>query len=66
MAGEGGTVDDRTIAEVAVSMRSLLGAINSGQLTCSPASRHRMEGIVVALEAMAARPRTIVDVQRPE
>lgn len=54
MRGEGGSVDDKTIAEVAVSMRSLLTAIVEGRLTCPPASRHRVEGMVVALEAMAA------------
>lgn len=37
MSGEGGSVDDKTIAEVAVSMRSLLNAVTSGQLTCQPA-----------------------------
>ncbi len=60
MSGEGGSVDDKTVAEVAVSMRSLLSAVTSGQLTCPPASRHRLEGIVVALEAMSARPQTMV------
>jgi hypothetical protein len=49
--GEGGSVDDKTVAEVAVSMRCLLAAINAGQLTCPPASRHRLEGAVVTLEA---------------
>ncbi|MGH3692560.1 MAG: hypothetical protein ACRDRX_00895 [Pseudonocardiaceae bacterium] len=41
MAGEGGSVDDRTVAEVAVLLRSLLAAITSGQLRCPPSSRHR-------------------------
>ena len=36
-------MDDRTVAEVAISMRRLLGAINAGELTCPPASRHRLE-----------------------
>jgi hypothetical protein len=64
--GECCGVDDRTIAEMAVSMRLLLTAITAGELTCPPASRHRLEGMVVALEAMSARPRTCVAGQSPE
>lgn len=66
MSGEGGSVDDRTVAEVAVSMRRLLGAVTAGELTCPLASRHRLEGIVVALEAMSSRPQTNVSRQAPE
>jgi hypothetical protein len=66
MSGVGGSVDDKTIAEVAASMRTLLNAVTSGQLTCPPASKHRLEGIVVALEAMSARPQTIGFRQPPE
>lgn len=58
MNGEGGGVDDVTVAEVATSMRRLLAAINAGELTCPPASRHRLEGAVVALEALSTRPQT--------
>lgn len=53
MSGVGGSVDDRTVAEVAVSMRALLVAIGDGRLTCPPSSRHRLEGAVVALERFA-------------
>lgn len=53
MSGEGGSVDDRTAAEVASGVRKLLDEINAGELTCPQASRHRLEGAVVALEAMA-------------
>lgn len=56
MRGEGGSVDDRTVAEVAVSMRSLLAAIERGELSCSAAQRHRLQGAVVTLEALAGRP----------
>lgn len=66
MAGEGGCVDDRTVGEVAVSLRSLLAAITSGQLSCPPASRHRLEGMVVALEALSTCPQTNVSRQSPE
>lgn len=52
--GEGGSVDDRTVAEVAASMRRLLGAIDVGELSCSPAYRNRLQGAVVALESIAA------------
>jgi len=38
MGGEGGSVDARTVAEVAVSMRRLLAAINAEELTGPPAS----------------------------
>ena len=66
MSGEGGSVDDRTAAEVAVSMRRLLGAVTAGDLPCPPASRHRLEGIVVALEAIGGRRQTNVSRQPPE
>lgn len=54
MSGEGGTVDDRTLTEIAGSMRRMLGAIEAGELTCSAAQRHRFQGVVVALEALAS------------
>jgi hypothetical protein len=56
MSGEGGSVDDRTVAEVAVSMRALLAAIDAGELSCSTAQRHRLQGAVVTLEALASGP----------
>jgi hypothetical protein len=47
LIGKGGHQPGRTPetppAEVAVSMRRLLGAINAGELTCPPASCHRLE-----------------------
>ncbi|HEY3689676.1 MAG TPA: hypothetical protein VGL46_05160 [Pseudonocardiaceae bacterium] len=58
MSGEGGSVDDRTVAEVAVGMRTLLAAIGEGRLECPPARRYRLEGAAVALEAVAARTQT--------
>ncbi len=54
MTGEGGTVDDRTVAEVAEGTRRLLAAIKAGELTCSAAYRNRLEGAVVALEALVS------------
>lgn len=66
MAGEGGSVDDRTVAEVAVLMRRLLAAINAGELTCAPASRHRLAGAVVTLEALTTRPQTSISGQPAE
>lgn len=66
MSGEGESVDDKTVAEVAVSMRRLLAAINGGELTCPPASRHRLEGAVVALDALSTCPQTSVLGKPPE
>lgn len=56
MGGEGGSVDDKTVAEVAAGVRSLLAAIEAGELSCSAAQRHRLQGAVVTLEALAGRP----------
>lgn len=56
MPGAGGSVGDRTVAEAAASMRRLLAAIDSGELSCSPAYRNRLQGAVVALENIAAYP----------
>lgn len=53
MSGEGGSVGDKTVAEVAVSMRRLLAAIEAGELSCSAAYRNRLQGAVVTLEALA-------------
>ena len=64
--GEGGSVDDKTVAEVAVSMRRLLAAIEAGELACPPVCRHRLEVAVVTLEALAACPQTSVFRQSPE
>jgi hypothetical protein len=35
MVGEAGTVDDRTVIEVAVAMRALLAALDDGRVGCS-------------------------------
>lgn len=43
-----------------------LSAINAGELTCSPVSRHRLEGAVMALEALSARPQTSISGQPAE
>lgn len=59
MHGEGGGVDDRTMADVAEGMRSLLGVINDGRLTCAPASRHCCElssYLARGIEKSPARP----------
>lgn len=53
MPGEGGSVGDKTIAEVAVSMRRLLAAIDAGKLSCSATYRNRLRGAVVTLDALA-------------
>jgi hypothetical protein len=56
MPGEGGSVDDRTVTEVAVSMRRLVAAIEAGELSCSVGYLARLRGAVVALEAVASAP----------
>jgi len=53
MGGVGGSVDDLTIAEVAAGARRLLTAVESGELSCSAAFRNRLQGAVLALEALA-------------
>jgi hypothetical protein len=55
LVGEGGSVDDRTVPEVAEGMRALFTVIVAGKLTCPLASRHRLEGDVVALEVRSPR-----------
>lgn len=39
--------------DLADQLRRLLDAISAGELTASPAVRHRIEGAVVALEILA-------------
>jgi len=53
MAGEGGTVDDRSVAEVAVSLRRLLGAVDGGAVAASEVQRAYLTGAVEALDALA-------------
>ena len=53
MTGVGGSVNDKTIGEVLAGLRSLLTAIDEGRMSCSPAYRNRLQGAVLALEALA-------------
>jgi hypothetical protein len=48
----GGTVDDRTAAEAAAGMRSVLAAIDEGQLSCSTAYRNRLQSAAAVLEIL--------------
>lgn len=52
MSGEGGCVDDRTVAVAAGLMRGVLCLLDAGRLSCSAAYRNRLEGAVVAMEAL--------------
>jgi hypothetical protein len=52
--GEGGSVDDRTVAEAAAGVHRILAAIDAGELACSAAYRNRLQGAVVALDSVAA------------
>ncbi len=47
------TSDTADPAEVAASLRTILAAIESGELTASTTYRARLEGAVVALDLMA-------------
>jgi hypothetical protein len=58
--GEGGSVDDKTLREVAVSMRRLLAAIDADELVCSAAYRNRLQGAVVVLESLARDDQTSI------
>jgi hypothetical protein len=48
----GCTVDDCTVAEAAAGVRSVLAAIDAGQLSCSAVYRNRLQGAVVTLESL--------------
>lgn len=39
-------------AEVAFMVRALLASVDAGELSCSAAMRHRIEGAVLALESV--------------
>jgi hypothetical protein len=39
--------------EVAANLRKVLDEVNAGELVCHPATRHRLEGAVIALEQLA-------------
>ena len=53
MSGEGGSVDDTTVAEVAVSMRVLLAAIDAGEVAASEQQRAYLAGATDALDGLA-------------
>lgn len=50
MSGEGGSVDDRTVAEVAAGVRSLLAAIDTGEVAASERQRAYLAGAADALD----------------
>jgi len=50
---EVGAVDGHAVAEAAETARRVLAAIHVGELTCSAAHRHRLEGAAMALGAVA-------------
>jgi len=52
MASAGGTVDDKPLPEVIEGLRALLNAIDTGKMSGSAAYRNRLQGAVVALEAL--------------
>jgi hypothetical protein len=53
--GEGGTVDDRTIEEVAEGVRALLVAVDAGEIEVTVAQRAYLEGTVDTLTAISKR-----------
>lgn len=48
------TINSSDATETATAMRTLLASIGTKELTCSTATRHRLQGAVIALEAVAA------------
>jgi hypothetical protein len=44
----------RDAAELAEQLSAVLGSIEAGELTCSAATRHRIEGAVLALSTWRA------------
>lgn len=40
------------LAEVAANLRRVLDEVDAGELSCHPATRHRLEGSVLALEQL--------------
>lgn len=56
MAGEGGSVDDRTVPEVIEGLRSLMGAIDDGRIEATDAQRAYLGGAVDALVVISERP----------
>lgn len=53
MSGEGGSVDDKAVAEVAASMRVLVAAIDAGDVAASEQQRAYLAGAVAALDEIA-------------
>jgi len=53
MAGEGGSVDDRSVTEVAVSLRRLLDAVDGGEVDASEVQRAYLTGAAEALDELA-------------
>jgi len=53
MSGEGGTVDDRSVTEAAVSLRTLLDAIDSGGVAASEVQRAYLTGAAETLDELA-------------
>jgi hypothetical protein len=46
--------DDQVRVDVAAHLRMLLGEIVAGELSCSAAMRHRIEGAALALDPVTA------------
>jgi hypothetical protein len=45
-------------AELSMQLRQVLVSIEAGELTCSAAGRHRIEGAVLTLSTVADHPET--------
>lgn len=52
----GERMEPAALAGAASSLRSALGDIESCDLACHPATRHRLEGAVLVLEQLAKVP----------
>lgn len=55
MSGEGGSADDRTVAEVAEGLRALLEAIDAGRIEATDAQRAYLQGAVDSLVVISER-----------
>lgn len=42
-------------AEAAAQLRTVLAEVDAGELSCSAATRHRIEGAALALEALTTQ-----------
>jgi len=54
MSGEGGSVDDKTVAEVIEGLRALLAAIDAGEVAASEVQRAYLAGAADTLDAITA------------